>query len=746
MRKITRLSKVALLTIGVLCALSNVSSAATYTAVASGNWSNSVIWGGTGPGFYVTANNSIVIPSGITVTLDQNLALNGNFASLSVEGSLTGSTRLVVLNGILTGSGTVSLAYLDIGTAGSITSAGSVTVNEFTNSTTLLTLSTPLYVRNMITLVTGTVQLNAGGVLHLSDNGTLQVGLGTVNLNGGNVDIAGIYNLTYLGFASTMGIEATFPGLRNITVDLASPLSVLNMSGDLTVPGKLTLEQGRFNVGANRLTINGAINSFGYSTLSVSPLSKLVINGYANAGSLAFTSGASTIGSLDINISGNTGSFTLLSDLAVSGALNLYYGSLQVGSNLLTLSGSITGPGTLGTTINSNIEVSGSGDMGSLKLSGGGNVNDISLNISSNGLLSLKSNLIVNGNLSVTNGMLMLNGYDLTINGTVDIGASGALSGNTGSDVIIHGSGDIGNLAFNPLSNSIKNLTVNIASSGYVSLSSDLDVSRTLSVTEGTVRIGNYDLSVARNGNMQGCSASGYVVTNGIGRLVMNLNNRGTSVTFPVGTMTDYAPVVVSNYSSSEGSFKVKAHHGIFAYGTSGADISSSQGAVNTSWDIETDIAAGLNANVELFWSIAMEVNGFDRSNAYLSHFAGVEWDAIPVSAASWHDGGLYSLKRTELTSLSPFAVFDHNAITAIPLVTDASGVNVYPNPATDHINLFVSSQNKFKEMRIIDAIGNIVSSINIVENITSLDISRYPQGFYFISVDNVIVRKFIKS
>src|SRR5258708_21130112 len=66
---------------------------ATFTAATNGSWSVSTTWvGGVAPSF--TTSDQIVIPSGITVTLDNNVAVSGVLSSLTINGMLSSTSNM----------------------------------------------------------------------------------------------------------------------------------------------------------------------------------------------------------------------------------------------------------------------------------------------------------------------------------------------------------------------------------------------------------------------------------------------------------------------------------------------------------------------------------------------------------------------------------------------------------------------------------------------------------------------------
>ena len=64
---------------------------------------------------------------------------------------------------------------------------------------------------------------------------------------------------------------------------------------------------------------------------------------------------------------------------------------------------------------------------------------------------------------------------------------------------------------------------------------------------------------------------------------------------------------------------------------------------------------------MKLGWELAAEVNAFDRTNAYISHFDG-SWDEITSSAAVTGANSTYEITRMGITTLSPFSVADEDA------------------------------------------------------------------------------------
>ena len=554
-----------------------------------------------------------------------------------------------------------------------------------------------------------------------------------------------VYGATFTASASGAWTSSatwaggTAPSL-NITGDQIIIPSGINVSllNNLTINGALAA-----------LAINGSLTSASDDTLTLG-MGAITGAGSINEGFIILNSGS---------VLAFTGSVTAsalinyATSLQVAANVNLKYAlglvgglSVQTGGILTMDSASTiyvsggtlsTGGGTLQLTNSYNVNyISGSISSG-LEISGSG-LNNVTVNLTSTSAqLSLAGNLAVSGALYLQQGVLNLNGNTLTINGTINSTASGSIWGSATSNIIVNGTGSVGTIMLASGWQTLNNLTINIGSSGTVTLGSSATVNGTLTLTNGTINIGNYNLTVASGGNLVGGSASSYVVTSSTGILTMTVANAGAAGMFQVGTVANYAPVTITNNSSASGSFDVNAHPGVFANGSTGTDMSATQSVVNTSWDVASSISSGANVNLEMFWNTNMQVNGFDNTQAYISHYTGGSWNTHALAAATSHGGGSYSLALTGVTSFSPFAVFDKNTVTGITEIAAINHFEIYPNPASD--NLFVRniSGGNVVNMDVIDINGKLVASYKLTDLNTSISLARLNAGTYFVKLYN---------
>ena len=569
--------------------------ATTFTAITSGNFSSAVTWGGTAPSANLTTADNIVINTGVTVTLDEDVTINNALASIAVNGTLSGTHSLTVTNGSFTGglTGVITIHNLTLGATSTSSYTGTATVDNMYNSEVLLSLTGNTHVNDTVGLYSGVAQLSSGITLVLGSNATIMFAGGGFNAaGGGTLSLAGGVNLVYTGTGSqSAGAELGLTGINNVTVNLNSSSAQLSLNGDLTVAGQLSLRSGSLNLNGHSLTLSGSIDTTGAGSITAS------------------ATGSSTS---DITLSGSAGYM---------------------------------------------------------------------------GLLSFTS------------------------------GAS-----------------------------TINNLTVNTASGTYASLASNLTVAGRLTLTSGRINLtGSNNLTLTGSDSIYGGSPSSYVSTSGTGSLVANIGitAQNNARTLYVGTMNSFAPVRITNSSTTAGNFSANAQSGIYANGTSGADISATRSSVNTSWNIESDITSGANVAIQAMWSTAAQVNSFNSADVYLSHYTNGAWDADALVSATAQANGMFSVSRSGITSFSPFAVFSGYP-SGINELSAAPAISSYPNPAYSTITVTVDPKNT-DNIKVIDILGNQVAAYPVRTATTQIDISGLTSGVCFLSTGNS-TQKFVKK
>lgn len=732
---------------------SAASHAATITATVSGNWSSSSTWSGGTAGTTISTDN-IVIPAGITVTMDQNVQFTGLLSSLSVNGSLnstTTSSLTVTSLSNLSGNGSLNLRYLELGSGGGMSFSGNATIYRFVTSATSLNLASQITLMDSLHLKAGSLSLSTGSNLMLGSNSTIKVEDGSLSIGGGLFTGTNSYNVLYVGSSKTTGIEMSGAGFNDFKVQLSSGTQNLSLGSNTTVNGTLSHSMGNLLLNGKTLTIKGNYMTANNGGISGSASSNLVIQtASALSTALSFNSGSRSLNNLEINIASG-GNADLATDLAISGDLKLTKGNLNIisSSNLTMNAGAsisrsegamMTSTGIFNGTASYNVNYMGASKLSGLELSGAG-LNNVMLQMTNaNDSVRINANTTVKGMLNLSKGSFNLNGKTLTLQGTFSSSANGWLQANGGSsNLVVNTSGNVGDtLMFASNMNRLNNLTINTGNATNAMIGSALYV-ETITFTNGGITIYNNDLTVNATGSISGYSSTKYVQISGTGSLVMNVNSPSAYVMFPIGTSTSLGAAYVQRNSGS-GMIGVSTRNGVWTMGTSGIDNASTESVVNRTWDIKSMSSASVDLNLKLEWASGMEVNAFNRNQAYITHYSNAMWDTQTASTASVVGTGIYQMSRANITSLSPFAVVDKNAEVGIE-ENALAAVGMSPNPTSDKLAIAVPNSNNFN-VEVYDAIGNLVLSKAVTdENSKYINLAPLAGGVYFVKVSTADVQ-----
>lgn len=320
-------------------------NAQTYTAVSSGNWSQSSTWdGGNAPSFNIGLLDNVVIPSGISVTLDNTVIVDGLLANLTVDGSLitTGSGALILTSGTIGGDGVLDLDNT-IYNGGTFSFTGDLMTNTMTVSSSLAT-SAEIVIHEKFTLAGGIFSILTNGLFELHQDGMIVINSGTMTLNGGGMSLMNAYDVMYSQGSSSSGFEMNGPGLRDLTIDVGQGNAV-TFNSDVDVDGTLLLETGNMILNNNDLTVNGNLSSNGTGAIQSSQNSDITFNtsGGSN-GTLRFSATGNSVDDFTINV-GDGQWISLASNLNIHGTLMFNSGGLNAGNHNVVIqqSGSVSG-------------------------------------------------------------------------------------------------------------------------------------------------------------------------------------------------------------------------------------------------------------------------------------------------------------------------------------------------------------------------------------------------------------------
>ncbi|HYD23115.1 MAG TPA: T9SS type A sorting domain-containing protein [Flavipsychrobacter sp.] len=674
MKKSVLLLKTIALSLCSMLIMLSSARALTFTAVASGNFSNSLTWGGTVPPSLVAAD-IIIIPNGITVNLDQNVSFIGT-ATLTVNGTLTSGTytsALIMTAGQLAGTGSIIVDSMSTALVSGITYTGSITADALTTLATNFSSAATITVNNSLNVMAGLLNITDGS-LTMGNNSTIVIDGGTISVGGtGTIGLSGNYNVVYEGTSASAGVELSGTGLQDVTLNLSS--GALTLTSDVSLDGTLTLTSGNLILNNNDLTFeaNSDISAMGTGTINSSAGSNITINSTGGfSGDLTFGTGNNTVNNLSITLGSSSANVDLGSDININGTLTLGMGTLTLNNNDLSFA------------VNGNVAVTGTGAI-----------------VSTSG-----SNISITSNNSFT-----------------------------------------GALNFSSTGNTVGTLTINMGNNtSSVNLGSDLNVSGTLNLTSGDLNVWDNNLMINAGATVNGGSDNSYVITVGGGQLTMNLA-ANASQTFHVGTAMNYSPAMISaNTGSVTSDISVSLSDTVYSSGTMGSDLTIDRSLVNATWFITSSASTGLDLDLQLMWNQSMEVNGFDRTQAYISHYMGGNWDVMATSSATT-SGNLYVLNRNNVTSLSPFVVADANSALSVnnTLANAEAQTTVYPNPAADVVNF--TAPGKVTGVTVYDVSGRKVKSVPANGN--SFSVSELTPGYYNVQLtgkDFSAVQHFIKK
>lgn len=741
-------------------------TANAFTAVTSGNWSSAATWGGVAPGNNVSGQD-IIIPNGITVTLDTDVTFSGLLNSFSVDGTLSNTTShgVIISQGSLTGTGQISINNLTFNTLSSMSFSGTLNLKRLINNSPVLGLAAIANISDTLDLQSGNLSLNNNSNLTMMNNSFIKIDNGSFSINGGIFTSSNAYSVMYVGNSKTSGIELNTSTLKHVYVNMANNNQTVTMGSNMVINGDLYMNSGKLSLNGRHLHLKGNLGMMSGASFTSNSTSDMTIEGSgALSGSLMFDSGSS-IDNLTID---RTGQVNMQNELNIAGNLNLNDGSLNLQSAaVLTMNAGSTvhvEKGTLAAntatfdgTASYNVEYMGSTNYTSgVELSGSG-LNNVTINYNSpTNQLLLNTHTTIDGNLNLAKGKLGLNGKILTLNGTLSHNSNGKFKGDSNAELHLNLTSISGDTLYfdntNTASQSLKKLMINNSGTAAIVLGTDLNIENELNLAAGKLELSSGDLTIASAASITGYDDTKYIVTSkdASGELVMNVVAGSAYVTFPVGTSSNYSPAYIQQTSSgSSGNFNVKAMNGVYTNGISGGLNSNTLKVVNRTWLISSS-ASQVNMNLKLGWVSAAEVNGFNRANSYITHYTSSAWDVHTSSSAASGSNNTYESTRTGITSLSPFAVTEVGQGVGIK-ETAANSFELFPNPAKDKLTVKLINANADNTYEITDITGKVVISKtgNGIQN--TFDISHLNAGCYFIKVTNVAdnktsVTKFIKE
>lgn len=691
-----------------------------------------------------TLNSALGFQSTADIVVNQNLGLVSGTLTLLSGGSLdlASNGTITITGGLLSLGlgGTVGLVsdynviYSGVSALSGVELTGSglrdVTVDVSTGNS--VTLTSDLTVGGTLTLASGTLLLSGNdlainGMVAAAGNGAVASTVASdISIN------------SPVGTGGTIRFTNATTTVNDFIVNVGAS-NEAKINGFLTVNGTMQLNSGILNFQDTELIVDGAISGSG--KLSGNTGSDLTISSSVGAASaIDFTPGGQLVSNLTVAV-GTAVAVSLASNLSVQGELTLANGSyLDLNSHMLTLTttSSLVGSGAFVATADASLIINSVGGIANLRVMG--EIGDITIN-SNNESVALGRDLTVDGTLYLQSGMLVLNNHDMAINANISALGSGSISSTATSNIAVSGTvSPNGSLNFTEAANTVGNFRVSMFNNSEVGIGTDLHVAGTLNFVSGQINAGSHMLTIDASGDIVGQGSGSYVITGIDGSLERSITaGASTVVVFPVGTATNYAPARISLAAgSTSGRVNVGVMPGVMAQGTAGTDLAFDQALVNATWNIESSVSSNLDLNLQVMWSAAMEVNGFNRTSSHITHHANGAWDSFTSANATLEADGMYSMQRDGISSLSPFAVFDQSTTTAVDEVTNAILFDVYPNPTTDQIVVRNTlAKAELVNVEIFNATGQLMGTYRLNDATTTIAVTSLIPGNYFIKFFN---------
>lgn len=391
-------------------------------------------------------------------------------------------------------------------------SSGSLEFGGSINVSNDLTIQSGILQVNAVTATIGN-DLNLQGGEFTPDNASAVVNIGgDFNITGGQYDHNnGEVNVT--GDVSMIAGEVLFSGTGS-TLDISGTFTY--DGGTANLQGGDFITNGFYVIAGNEIFINGV---------------NLYVSGVVELdGTMTFnnTVGTKSIGSILVNASGNW-NVTQPNNVTVNGDITnngIFTGDPGYGTSLYTLTGSSGTIGGSNTLTIRDIEINSPGsytNTGTLQV--GSTFNGTgSFTNGANATLIYQGNNSAGTNFSVTN---------FTASATGNTVVYAAQTYNQQWRATTSSTNDYYNVV----------IQTNTGDYQTVNLAADIRVNGTLTITEGFVQLGSFDLEMAAGATISGGDASNYIRINGTGILRQYYTSVGATHSFPIGDSNDYSPI-----------------------------------------------------------------------------------------------------------------------------------------------------------------------------------------------------------
>lgn len=378
------------------------------------------------------------VAGNLNVNNDSYVYLSGYSGGANVSVNVAGSVNVNTSVGSLvltggSGSGTLVSGGLSLSSAGS-----TLNMAESAGQGTLT-------VNGDITVTDGQIIKSNSGTGILNVNGNFSLTSGSISNSGGgtfNMNFDGAKTHTYSYTGTPISSQINYIVTTNDVLDLGT--SVLTGSGNFTNNGTVRLGSTDAGGALQNGSSGGNVQVSGSRTFS--PGTLIVYNG---TGPQFIGNGFPSGGDVNLTINNtatppnNTVTLSANLDIVALRVLTLTSGNIVIGTQTLTINGSVSGTGGVVGGPLSNLVIGGTGSFGTLTFSGTNQLQNFTLNRTSSGLVTLGDDLTILGTFTHTAGTLEVGDNVFTISGDYGPTNPDGLSVTSASTVLINGSGTL---------------------------------------------------------------------------------------------------------------------------------------------------------------------------------------------------------------------------------------------------------------------------------------------------------------
>jgi hypothetical protein len=731
---------------------------------------------GNGFSYNITSTGNITVANSLNLTGTQSYTLNTGtidiLGDIRVTNTATGSagSALIIINGPgiqnftgSSGAGQGALPRITINKAsGSLNLfnfpsssntfnyiAGTVNAGTstycFTNgSVSAYAISGSLGLNNIEFIananqtysISAATTLTANGDLTMAGNKRIILNTGKINVNGNilltNTSAAGTGTATiYIVGAGNQALDGTTIAisqnrLPNVTINKTG--GTLTMKGNISVSRNWTYTSG--TVDASSLTSTVA---FGGNNLTI------------RSAGMSF---------YNVTITANTS--TLSNNLTLNNNLTINAGRLAPVANTIYIAGNWENYGTAGfTEASSTVNFNGSGLQTLTTAGGGENFTNLTLTNSGPGI-QLNSTTSIATLFNMTSGNINLNGNTVTLgvsitnNGTLNYTA-GKMYG-TGIFIRWFKNGVIPNgsvMGLFPMGTATdyRPFYVSAPAAGPTT-GGTIRVSyndATTNTTTPTYPDGAATIQVRKDLNWAVATA------NGLAGGTYNLQVQGTGFGL-IGAVSDLRLTLANSVVGLPGvNAGTTANPQINRTGLTLTNLTNSFyiGSINS---VSTPLpitlisfsASVVNGEVVLYWTTAAEINNDYFTIQRSRDVAGWEnIQKVPGAGNSSTDHTYSTKDQSPFTGISYYRLmqtdidgkFTYSQIISVNFGNKLSEINLYPNPATDQVNILFNVSGKY-EVALLNSNGQFMIHPVLINGLnTVLNVSELKSGIYFIRI-----------